>query len=178
MPDKEWKDFLSDVKPLNKRGDVGFEGDEPDKFKQNNDFENLKDNKRLEVSSNLVSKGQKTLSGGFLECSDFSQIDGSYIKKFTKGTFPPDSIIDLHGYRLHEAEESFFEFIDSCYNKKLRNLLVITGKGFKGDGSVGAIKSSISKWINSDFLRHKILAYSTAHKKHGGEGAYYILLKK
>ena len=67
------------------------------------------------------------------------------------------------------------EFISSSIQKNYRLILVITGKG---KDEQGVIKSNILTWLNSKDLRNKILAVNHASKKHGGQGAIYIFLKK
>ena len=54
-------------------------------------------------------------------------------------------------------------------------MLVITGKGQKGEG---VIKKNIINWLNAKNIRNKILAVNHASNKHGGSGAPYILLRK
>ena len=49
------------------------------------------------------------------------------------------------------------------------------GKGFRGEG---IIKNNIINWLNEKDLRNMILAVNYASKKHGGDGALYIFLKK
>ena len=58
--------------------------------------------------------------------------------------------------------------------KKNKLVLVITGKGDKGEG---VLKNNLIHWLNSKELRDKVLACNFASKKHGGTGAFYILLR-
>ena len=69
----------------------------------------------------------------------------------------------------------FFEFLKKNFNSKKRNVLVISGKG---DNGKGKIKLSIPVWISSSSLSHLIYFYSFAAPKDGGNGAYYIRLRK
>lgn len=168
----EWKDFLDTVKPIKnrKRSEVNSDKHENDEQGNRSSFKsNITMSPKLDKSSEYSKN---------IEVSDFSRVDGSHSKKLKKGSFAPEATIDLHGFRLHEAEEKFFEFILQCYALNKRYILVITGKGVRDKGKVSVIKQSVPKWINSSDLSGKILAVTHAHKKHGGEGAYYILLKK
>ena len=97
------------------------------------------------------------------------------IKEIKTGKFKVQSKLDLHGYSLKEAESFFYEFIKKCFNSKKRNILVISGKGEHGKGK---IKLSIPIWIASPILSHLIHFYSFAAPKDGGDGAYYIRLRK
>lgn len=171
----DWKDFLGSVKPIsiNRRNGVIETTEEAEIIKRPS-YE-VKVESEVEIPSKI---GKKNDSLGFLEASDFSRIDKTHIKNLNKGNFLPEATIDLHGYRLHEAEEEFFNFIEDSYQQNRRYILVVTGKSGLGEGGISVIKQSIPKWLNSSPLADKILAYSLANRKHGGDGAYYILLKK
>jgi len=97
------------------------------------------------------------------------------IKEIKTGKFKVQSKLDLHGYRLKEAETLFFEFLRKSFNLKKRNILVISGKGEHGKGK---IKLNIPIWIASPSLSNLIHFYSFAAPKDGGNGAYYIRLRK
>lgn len=38
-------------------------------------------------------------------------------------------ILDLHGYRIHDAWKYFNEYVDTVYYKKYKSIKIITGKG-------------------------------------------------
>ena len=97
------------------------------------------------------------------------------IKELKTGKFKVQSKLDLHGYRLKEAEILFFEFLKNNFNLKKRNILVISGKG---EHDKGKIKHSIPIWVTSQSLSPLIYFYSFAAPKDGGNGAYYIRLRK
>ena len=66
-------------------------------------------------------KNQKFLDGDKCEIS----------KKSIKGNKKQDHIdfkIDLHGYSLQESFEKIKGVIENCYQKDLRNILIITGQ--------------------------------------------------
>ncbi len=97
------------------------------------------------------------------------------LRNFNKGNVEIEDKLDLHGYTEIEAKKKLKKFIFKCINKKKRLVLVITGKGFRGEG---VIKNNIINWLNENELRNMILAINYASMKHGGEGAIYIFLKK
>ena len=39
--------------------------------------------------------------------------------------------IDLHGYSLDGANKKIFEFVNDCFDKKVKSINVITGKGLR-----------------------------------------------
>ena len=59
-------------------------------------------------------------------------------------------------------------------------MLIITGKGgvkFSKTSS-GSIKQSLPAWINQGNLKNMILGFSIAKPKDGGDGAFYVLLRR
>ena len=96
-------------------------------------------------------------------------------RNLSKGNVNIDDKLDLHGYRELEANNLLEEFINNSFENGKRLLLVITGKGQKGEG---VIKKNIINWLNAKNIRNKILAVNHASNKHGGSGALYILLRK
>ena len=67
-------------------------------------------------------------------------------------------------------------------------MLVITGKGSRsrgagaplsfGEGAMGVLREALPGWINRPALRPLVLAFCAARPKHGGDGAFYVLLKR
>ena len=98
----------------------------------------------------------------------------SFPKLIKKGLLRVDSIIDLHGYRLNDARIAFKKFIVLSYNRKLKNILVITGKG---KDNAGVLKKELPSWLYEKEISKYIVSYMSAPKKLGGEGAVLIRLK-
>lgn len=95
-------------------------------------------------------------------------------QKLKKGQIKIDSRIDLHGVERFEAQDRLHRYLEHAKSHGLRNLLIIHGKGSK-HGEAPILKTHLYLW-----LRHypAILAMHSAHAKHGGTGALYVLLKK
>ena len=89
-----------------------------------------------------------------------------------------DATLDLHGQSIQNAHASFLAFIESCYTGNKRNLLIITGKGKNSPGGVGAIKNEFKSWVKKDMIADKVINYTYAKNKDGGDGAFYVFLKK
>ncbi len=87
-----------------------------------------------------------------------------------------------------EAEEIFSSTILECFNKNKRCLLFITGKGlFKTKDSEynddprlyhGVIRAEFFKWVKSKNFSKHILSFEQASIEHGGDGAFYVYLRK
>jgi DNA-nicking Smr family endonuclease len=109
-------------------------------------------------------------------------------KSIRKGSFNIDKKIDFHGKTLIESEERFNKTIIECYNSGLRCLLFVTGKGlFKSRNAEkiekpklyhGVIRSSFVQWVKSNKLSRYVLSFEKASIEHGGDGAFYVYLRK
>ena len=112
-------------------------------------------------------------------------------KLLKKGKMPIDKKIDLHGKTLQEAENEFIKVIKKNYYENRRCLLFITGKGLSSKQNqdehnqinkpklyYGKIREAFIGWANKTELSKFILTYERAHIEHGGDGAFYIYLRK
>lgn len=126
----------------------------------------------------IFQKKEKDYSDFVLEKNKSLGIDRNSDKLLRTGKYPIDKTIDFHGLILDEAFDSLAKEVDYAYNNNLRCLLVITGKGRGTKEGRESIKSSIENWLKMDVISGKIIKYTQAIKKHGGEGAIYILIRK
>ncbi len=88
---------------------------------------------------------------------------------------PITARLDLHGLGQDQARRALEDFLMRAQADGLRAVLVITGKGFLGDG---ILRRRTPDWLSSPNLRSIVAGVSEAHRRHGGEGALYIALKK
>ena len=70
--------------------------------------------------------------------------------------FEPEGIIDLHGYRLQNARTVLQNFILNAYDKNLRTILVITGKGYNNNG---ALKKEVPLWLSEKLLSNFLINF-------------------
>ena len=80
--------------------------------------------------------------------------------------------LDLHQLNRQQAFGSVMNFIDFCYLKQKRLLLIITGKGN------GILKDELPLWLTNPRIADKILHHDLAVPQHGGAGARYVYLTK
>ena len=107
------------------------------------------------------------------------QMDSNQKRRFAAGDIPFDGKIDLHGLTQHQAHSHFLDFILNHITNQARCLLVITGKGDPtGQSGRGIIRQQFHRWCDDSRLKPHILAINQAHIRHGGQGAFYILLRK
>lgn len=88
---------------------------------------------------------------------------------------PIEARIDLHGFGRFEAEDQLRGFLTSCQARGMRAVLVITGQGRMGGG---VIRSAFAEWMSSPGLRGVVSGFTVAHQRHGGNGAFYVTLKR
>ena len=96
-------------------------------------------------------------------------------KRLERGEMAIDAVLDLHGRTQDEAFSAFNTFVLRAYHAGLRCVLVITGKGSRGDG---VLKAQLPHWADAATLRPVILRCQAARDHHGGGGAFYILLRR
>jgi len=130
--------------------------------------------------SSPVRSGDKPRTSSLPELSHGGQagLDKSNAKKLKKGQHAIEGRMDLHGMTQDQAHRALNSFLEGSYGAGKRCVLVITGKGMKPDGSVGVLRSAVPRWLNQEPNRSRVLAFSYATAKDGGEGALYVMLKR
>lgn len=83
--------------------------------------------------------------------------------------------IDLHGLTQDRAKAALERFLVQAWDEGWRAVLVITGKGVLGDG---VLRKRAPEWLGAPHLSHIVAGISEAHRRHGGEGAMYVALKR
>ena len=95
--------------------------------------------------------------------------------------------IDLHGYTLEEANKSIQDFINKSYEDNINKLIVVTGKGLHSNNEkdpyvskeLSILKHSVPEFIKKNMeLSKKIYEIKGANIEDGGDGAFYIYLKR
>ena len=96
-------------------------------------------------------------------------------RRLSRERDPIEDRIDLHGFGRFEAEDQLRAFLMGCQARGLKSVLVITGQGRRGGG---VIRASIHEWLQSPALRPLVSGFASAHRRHGGDGAIYVTLRK
>jgi len=104
-------------------------------------------------------------------------------RRVRRGKIPIDATIDLHGMTQNVARITLHQFIKNHAKMGNRTLLVITGKGMKNIGSVdplqrGVLRHMLPRWLKEPDLSPLIAGFEVSARHHGGEGAFYVRLKK
>ena len=104
--------------------------------------------------------------------------------RLTRGKLDPEARLDLHGMTLADAHPALIRFILAAHAAGKRLVLVITGKGKDRDEGgpiptrTGVLRHQVPDWLQSGPLTSAVLDIATAHRKHGGSGAYYVYLRR
>ena len=135
------------------------------------------------MNKNFSDKDKKDWEN-FLSSKEKLIDKDNYIKK-RKTTKILD--IDLHGYTLDGANKKIEEFIKECFENNINLIKVVTGKGLHSNNErnpyiskdLGILKYSVPEYIKKNTeLMKLIIQFKEAPIEDGGEGAFYIFLKK
>ncbi|MDB6178120.1 Smr/MutS family protein [Paracoccus sp. Z330] len=110
------------------------------------------------------------------------RMDHKLHRKMSQGKMKPQARLDLHGMTLSAAHPELIRFVLSCHQNELRLILVITGKGRGDHGPLptrpGALRHQVPHWLHTPPLSGVVQQVTAAHYRHGGEGAYYVYLRR
>lgn len=98
-----------------------------------------------------------------------------------RGKLVPEASIDLHGHTLAEAERALARFLERAQASGARVTLVVTGKAAReGEGRPvgGRIHAEFPHWLNRPENRGRVVGVRPANVRHGGSGAFYVLLRR
>lgn len=112
-----------------------------------------------------------------------SPLDRRTAEKLKRGQVEIDARLDLHGMILRDAEPALTRFLAQAQEREHRAVLVVTGKGTKVDAESGrikegAIRRELPHWLDAAKNRQRIIGYRSAHARHGGGGAFYVLIRR
>jgi len=112
-------------------------------------------------------------------------VEPSIHKKLSRGRIEIDGTIDLHGMTQNEARGALHRYLQARWSRGDRTVLVITGKGLKSDNDYvaamserGILRTMLPIWLSEPSLAPLVSGWSTAARGHGGEGAWYVRLRR
>jgi len=101
-------------------------------------------------------------------------VQKSVVRRLKRGDCRPTARLDLHGLTAAEAESALDRFLARAGGRGQTELLVIHGKGLRSGPRGGVLKGVTCERLK----RHPaVQAFCSAHPKHGGHGAVYVLIK-
>ncbi|HEU4821543.1 MAG TPA: Smr/MutS family protein [Qipengyuania sp.] len=121
-------------------------------------------------------EGEDRQSGG-------SGLDSHWERRLRAGTLAPDFTLDLHEHSLDAAYQRLLGGLDIARETGARVVLVIAGRerpapAADRSGQRGAIRAKLLDWLAASRHGSAIAAIRKAHRRHGGEGALYVVLKR
>ena len=135
------------------------------------------------MNSNISDKDKKDWEN-FLEKNE--KLPNKDLEK-KENKFHTTKSLDLHGFTLDEANKKVESFLIDCFEKGVYKALIVTGKGLHSQNDkdpyksnkFGILKYSVPEFIkNNPGLQKKIKNTLDADIEDGGEGAFYVFLKK
>jgi DNA-nicking Smr family endonuclease len=102
-------------------------------------------------------------------------------RALAKGKRSPEASLDLHGMTLGAAEKAVARFLADSAGQNLRLVLIVTGKGMRLEGGRmfgGRIRAEFPAWLERSDNRALVAGVRAAHPRHGGSGAFYVLLRR
>ncbi len=143
------------------------------------------------MTSNISDKNKKNISDkDKKDWEEFLSNDEKLPNKdlnFSIKRTPKIKHIDLHGFTLAQANRAITKLIDDSYQNNVSKIIVVTGKGLHSNvekdpyisKDLSILKYSVPEHIKSNKeLMKKIIEIKAAKIEDGGEGAFYIYLRK
>lgn len=163
--DKEWQDALKEVQPLKTKA-------------RNNEIETLITQRRriyvAPIDFQSYDMDESTIQ--YDAPARLEAFDHNTMKRIKKGRMHVERTLDLHGLSAELAYDTFHQFITEAYSAHCALVLVITGKGKLS--SEGILRRSFSRWAEDAVFRPMIVGIAHAAKHHGGQGAFYVRLRR
>ncbi len=113
-------------------------------------------------------------------------------KKIRRGRVEIEARIDLHGMTQKKARAQLLSFLRRAHENGMRQVLVITGKG-AGARAIdqrkfepwtpeeralpGVLRRSFTQWMSDPAFATLVSGYAESHRRHGGSGAFYVMLR-
>ena len=102
-------------------------------------------------------------------------IEPNRARRIRLGREPIGARLDLHGLDQDRAKAALEAFVLGAQAGGCRAVLVITGQGRTGDG---VLRRRAPEWLAGPVLRGAVAGVSIADRRHGGDGALYVALKR
>ncbi|MCW3797287.1 Smr/MutS family protein [Sphingomonas sp. BN140010] len=107
-------------------------------------------------------------------------LDSHWDRRLRSGTIAVDRTLDLHGHSLERAWEALDRALEQAVAAGDRVLLLVTGHHRPGEPPVqrGKIRAAVHDWLAVSRHADRIAAVRSAHKRHGGGGSLYLILRR
>jgi DNA-nicking Smr family endonuclease len=168
-----WKNFTADIEPMH---DIDWDAMEAEIDQAAKPPKNLP--RETPVMARPKTETKKP-------SAQAPQLDRRTDEKLRKGQMEIEVRLDLHGYTQERAHGALLKYISNAYRQGKRCILVITGKGKSHAHddqdwvfNVSVLRARLPEWLSEHPLSDMTLKYYPAQIKHGGEGAFYVYLRR
>ena len=96
-------------------------------------------------------------------------------RQVRRGRVDFEARFDLHGHTQASADRALKSFLAGQQRAGVRCVLIITGKG-RSEESV--LRRNFLHWLDTLQGRQLVSGWSEAHARHGGQGAFYVFLRR
>lgn len=167
---KLWESYMQDIKPL--------ENKKVRNVQETIDKKKKPKEPRQETTPSVRHDRRK-------EKQVFQAADRRTQEKLRRGQFKIEGRLDLHGKSREQAYDTLQGFIRSSFDGGKKCVLVITGKGgwqnaddLLMDKKQGVLRQSLPSWLSDPVFTPYVLSWQSAKPKDGGDGAFYVLLRR
>ena len=107
-------------------------------------------------------------------------LDRSWDRRLRTGALVPDRVLDLHGHSLDRAWQAIDRTLEQAVAAGDRVVLLVTGHERAGEPPIerGKIRAAVHDWLAVSRHSASIAAVRGAHRRHGGGGSLYLVLKR
>jgi len=110
-------------------------------------------------------------------------LDAAWDKKLARAALEPDFTLDLHGHSLDAAHTRLDQGLTQALARGARVMLVIAGRprpvaAADRAQARGVIRAKLFDWLSLSPHAPRIAAIRPAHRRHGGGGAVYLVLRR
>ena len=107
-------------------------------------------------------------------------LDGHWERRLRAGDVRPERVLDLHGHSLEGAWAAIDDGLERAVASGERVVLLITGHARPGEPPVqrGKIRAAVHDWLAASRHASRIAAVKGAHRRHGGGGSLYLILRR
>ncbi len=132
--------------------------------------------KKTTKRSEVIVSAPRALTSPTMDRRNFNRLQ--------KGQMPIDARLDLHGMTVEQAKLRLKSFLLNAHARGDRVILVITGKGLRSGfdefnrPNRGVIREGLPQWVKDKTLAPMIVQITPAHRQHGGDGAFYLYLRR
>ncbi len=102
-------------------------------------------------------------------------LSASRLKQLKQGSIKIRMELDLHGLTRDEALESLGRFIDGAWQREMKAVLIITGKGNNSPGEP-VLQEAVAGWLR-DKGGKSVVEFAPAPRQMGGTGAFVVFLR-